>query len=114
MADTVAKSELRQRYGQSFQLRIKIGSVLLNQGRGTRRPHSFYPFGLDVIVIIGKIRVQIIKSVYMHFRPGKYSSCARAREFGNEKHLKIADHTLMKVEKVKFLSLMKNFPGSIK
>ena len=46
------------------------------------------------------------KSVYMHFRPGRYSACARAREFGNEKHLKIADHTLMKVEKVNFLGVI--------
>ena len=57
-------------------------------------------------MIKNRLHINMTKSVYMHFRPGKYSSCARAREFGNEKHLKIADHTLMKVEKVKFLGVI--------
>ena len=57
-------------------------------------------------MIKNQLHINMTKSVYMHFRPGRYSSCARAREFGNEKHLKIADHTLMKVEKVKFLGVI--------
>ena len=59
-------------------------------------------------MIKNQLHINMTKSVYMHFRPGKYLSCARAREFGNEKHLKIADHTLMKVEKVKFLGVEMN------
>ena len=57
-------------------------------------------------MIKNQLHINMTKSVYMHFRPGRYSSCARAREFGNEKHLKITDHTLMKVEKVKFLGVI--------
>ena len=57
-------------------------------------------------MIKNQLHINMTKSVYMHFRPGRYSSCARARELGNEKHLKIADHTLMKVEKVKFLGVI--------
>ena len=60
----------------------------------------------DRIAAKNQLHINMTKSVYMHFRPGKYSSCARAREFGNEKHLKIAYHTLMKVEKVKFLGVI--------
>jgi hypothetical protein len=46
------------------------------------------------------------KSVYMHFRPGRYSSCARVREFGSEKSIELAGHTLLKVNKVKFLGVI--------
>ena len=42
----------------------------------------------------------------MHFRPGRYSSCARAREYGSEKNLTLPGHTLTKVDKVKFLGVI--------
>ena len=46
------------------------------------------------------------KSVYMHFWPGRYYSCARVREYGNEEHIKLVGHTLLKVNKVKFLGVI--------
>ena len=46
------------------------------------------------------------KSVYMHFRPGKYSSCARVREYGTEKHISLHNHKLKKVDQVKFLGVI--------
>ena len=30
------------------------------------------------------LHINLSKSVYMHFRPGRYSSCARVREYGSE------------------------------
>ena len=53
-----------------------------------------------------QLHINMTKSVYMHFRPGRYSSCARVREFGSEKHIKLAGHTLLKVNKVKFLGVI--------
>ena len=52
------------------------------------------------------LHINMSKSVYMHFRPGKYSSCARAREYGSEKEINLNGHSLMKVSKVKFLGII--------
>ena len=52
------------------------------------------------------LHINISKSVYMHFRPGKYSSCARARAFGTEKNLSLNGVTLTRVDKVKFLGVI--------
>ena len=52
------------------------------------------------------LHINMSKSVYMHFRPGRYSSCARTREFGSEKHISLHNHTLQKVDKVKFLGVV--------
>jgi len=57
-------------------------------------------------MIKNQLHINMTKSVYMHFRPGRYSSCARVREFGSEKHIKLAGHTLLKVNKVKFLGVI--------
>jgi hypothetical protein len=57
-------------------------------------------------MIKNELHIKTTKSVYMHIRPGRYSSCARAREFGSEKHLKLAGHSLLKVNKVKFLAVV--------
>ena len=53
-----------------------------------------------------QLHINMTKSVYMHFRPGRYYSCARVREYGSEKHIKLAGHTLLKVNKVKFLGVI--------
>ena len=45
-------------------------------------------------MIKNQLHINMTKFVYMHFHPGRYSSCARVREFGSEKHIKIAGHTL--------------------
>ena len=52
------------------------------------------------------LHINLTKSVYMHFRPGRYSSCARVREFGSEKSLVLDSHKLTKVDKVKFLGVI--------
>ena len=52
------------------------------------------------------LHINMTKSVYMHFRPGRYASCARAREYGSEKSVKLAGHTLTRVSKVKFLGVI--------
>ena len=57
-------------------------------------------------MIKNQLHINMTKSVYMHFRPGRYSSCARAREYGSEKSVKLAGHTLLKVNKVKFLGVI--------
>ena len=57
-------------------------------------------------MIKNQLHINMTKSVYMHFRPSRYSSCARAREFGSEKHIKLAGHTLLKVNRVKFLGVI--------
>ena len=53
-----------------------------------------------------QLHINTNKSVYMHFRPGRYSSCARVREYGSEKFVQLADHTLTRVDKVKFLGVI--------
>ena len=49
------------------------------------------------------------KSVYMHFRPSYNASerltCARTRPYGSESIVKIAEHKLKKVDKVRFLGV---------
>ena len=57
-------------------------------------------------MIKNQLHINMTKSVYMHFRPGRYSSCARVREFGSEKSIELAGHTLLKVNKVKFLGVI--------
>lgn len=57
-----------------------------------------------------QLHINTTKSVYMHFRPHlnreERLSCARTREFGSEKSLKISGLKLQKVNKVKFLGVM--------
>ena len=55
---------------------------------------------------MNQLHINLTKSVYMHFRPTRWSSCARVREYGSDKHLKLAEHTLARVDKVKFLGVM--------
>ena len=52
------------------------------------------------------LHINLSKSVYMLFRPGKYSSCARTREYGSEKSVKLCDVELTKVEEVRFLGVI--------
>ena len=52
------------------------------------------------------LHINLSKSVYMHFHPSRYSSCARVREYGSENTLSLDGHTLTKVDKVKFLGVM--------
>ena len=57
-----------------------------------------------------QLHINKSKSVYMHFRPRlnreERLSCARTREFGSEKSLKLAGNKIRKVDKVKFLGVM--------
>ena len=53
-----------------------------------------------------QLHINKSKSVYMHFRPTRWSSCARVREYGSEKFVKLAEHTLTRVDKVKFLGVI--------
>ena len=56
------------------------------------------------------LHINLDKSVYMHFRPSLNASerltCARARQYGSENVLKIGEHKLKKVDKVKFLGVI--------
>ena len=55
------------------------------------------------------LHVNLDKSVYMHFRPCYNASerltCARTRPYGSESIVKIAEHKLKKVDKVRFLGV---------
>ena len=51
------------------------------------------------------LHINLSKSVYMLFRPGRYSSCARARPYGSEKSIMLADIELTKVDEVRFLGV---------
>ena len=57
-----------------------------------------------------QLHINTSKSVYMHFRPHlnreERLSCARTREYGSVKSLKIACYKLKKVDKVKFLGVI--------
>ena len=57
-----------------------------------------------------QLHINMSKSVYMHFRPNfnkaERLTCARAREYGTESMLKIFNHKLKKVDKVKFLGVI--------
>ena len=52
------------------------------------------------------LHINLSKSVYMIFRPGRYSSCARVREYGNEKSLTLSGTQLTRVEQVRFLGVI--------
>ena len=56
------------------------------------------------------LHINVTKSVHMHFRPNLNASerltCARARPYGSENVLKIGEHKLKKVDKVKFLGVI--------
>ena len=57
-----------------------------------------------------QLHINMSKSVYMHFRPNlnrtERLTCARTREYGTENVLKISNHKLKKVDKVKFLGVI--------
>ena len=57
-------------------------------------------------MISNLLHINMTKSVYMHFRPGRYSSCARVREYGSEKYVSLGAQNLQKVDKVKFLGVV--------
>ena len=57
-------------------------------------------------MISNLLHINLSKSVYMLFRPGRYSSCARAREFGAERSLSLSGIELTRVEKVRFLGVI--------
>ena len=52
------------------------------------------------------LHINLTKSVYIHFRPGRYSSCARVREYSCEKSLSLDGYKLTKVDKVRFLGVI--------
>ena len=52
------------------------------------------------------LHINLSKSVYMLFRPGRYSSCARARPYDNEKCLHLSGIKLTQVEQVRFLGVI--------
>ena len=52
------------------------------------------------------LHINLSKSVYMLFRPGRYSSCARARPYGSEKSVKLSDIELTRVDEVRFLGVI--------
>ena len=52
------------------------------------------------------LHINLSKSVYMLFRPGRYSSCARAREYGSENSLTLSGTTLTRVNEVRFLGVI--------
>ena len=62
--------------------------------------------GVYEYMIKNQLHINMSKSVYMHFRPSRYYSCARVREYGSEKCVKLAGHTLTRVDKVKFLGVI--------
>lgn len=57
-----------------------------------------------------QLHINLNKCAYMHFRPRfnneERMTCARIRKFGDEPALKISDHKLKKVDKVKFLGII--------
>ena len=55
--------------------------------------------------MLSNLHINLSKSVYMLFRPGRYSSCARARPYGSEKSIMLADIELTKVDEVRFLGV---------
>jgi hypothetical protein len=56
------------------------------------------------------LHINLDKSVYMYFRPSlsvpERLTCARTRQFGSENSLRIGEHKLKKVDKVKFLGVI--------
>ena len=61
-------------------------------------------------MVTNQLHVNMDKSVYMHFRPSLNNeerlTCARARAYGSDSYLKIANKKLKKVDKVKFLGII--------
>ena len=61
-------------------------------------------------MVKNQLHVNMSKSVYIHFRPNLNKSerltCARAREYGSENVIKIANYKLKKVDNVKFLGVI--------
>ena len=61
-------------------------------------------------MFVNQLHINCSKSVYMHFRPhmnrNERQVCARTREFGSEKTLKLNGSKLKKVDKVKFLGVI--------
>ena len=57
-----------------------------------------------------QLHINLTKSAYMYFRPhlnkDERQTCSRTRAFGEEPTLKIADHKLKKVDKIKFLGVI--------
>ena len=58
------------------------------------------------------LHINVDKSVYMHFRPNYNTkerlTCSRTRPYGTESRVKIAEHKLKKVDKVRFLGIIIN------
>ena len=56
------------------------------------------------------LHINLHKSVYMHFRPSYNTkerlTCARTRPYGTESRVKIAEHKLEKVDKVRFVGII--------
>ena len=57
-------------------------------------------------MVTNLLHINLSKSVYMLFRPGRYSSCARAREYGTENSLNLSGTEITRVEKVRFLGVI--------
>ena len=49
-------------------------------------------------MIQNQLHINMKKYVYMHLRPGRYSSCTRVIKYGSEKNVELAGHTLLKVK----------------
>ena len=64
---------------------------------------------VDNYMVQNLLYINLAKSVYMHFRPCYNASerltCARTRLYGSESIVKIAEHKLKKVDKVRFLGV---------
>ena len=57
-------------------------------------------------MICNQLHINLSKSVYMHFRPTRWSSAARVRPYGSEFCLKLGNTPLNRVDKVKFLGVI--------
>ena len=64
---------------------------------------------VDNYMVQNLLNVNLDKSVYMHFRPcyndSERLTCARTKPYGSESIVKIAEHKLKKVDKVRFLEV---------
>ena len=61
-------------------------------------------------ITLNLLHINLDKSVYMHFRPSYNTNerltCARTRPYGTENRVRIAEHKLKKVDKVRFLGII--------
>ena len=61
-------------------------------------------------MVLNLLHINLNKSVYMHFRPNyniqERLTCARIRQYDYENVVKITEHKLKKVDKVRFLGIM--------